>query len=137
MTPGPHLSDVSGTDGLRLYAKAGANEGANACAIATLARLSKFALVLCSMIHEVTNILGLHAVKRTPIDAGHPRGSGSVCDWLRVPVTILSLPPEDAPNLSINIAALQRFLFLELLLAASKTELQFDFGALSIHRNRH
>src|SRR5512142_1655158 len=72
MTPLPRVSDVCGKDGFKRYARTGANEGANAFAIAAFARLSKFALVRRPLIHEVTDNLGLHAVKRTPIDAWHP-----------------------------------------------------------------
>ena len=73
MTPDSRLSDIGGADGFARYAGTGANEGAKALAQAVFTRLTKFALVQYPLIYEVTDVLGSHAVKRTPIDAWHPR----------------------------------------------------------------
>src|SRR5512140_3445992 len=72
IAPGSSLSDVRKSDGSKRYARTGTNEGENAFAIAAFTRVSKFALVRCPMICEVTDVLSARVVERAPIDAGHP-----------------------------------------------------------------
>ena len=121
MTPATLLPGIGEADGLRYYAKAGTNEGANALTNALFAREIKFALVQCLMICEVTDLLGLRFVKRTPVDTDHPHDDWAVL--ARCSALLCALAFQRPSNFAVNIAFFDRLLFFVLFFTAHKGEL--------------